>query len=96
MIKCVSAKDKRSMLELAVKNAPVEARKLRIAQEIPGAWIVDYGSGDEKNGWYSIYALGVALGIVSASPRHARSVPRPKNVDLDPHRVVRENIVVFK
>lgn len=64
MIKCVTAKDKRAMLEIAVKNAPVSARKLRIAQAIPGGWLVDYGSGDEKNGWYSIRALGVALGLI--------------------------------
>ena len=64
MLRLYSAIDKRSALISACKTAPVSAQKLRFRQVIPPqGFLVEFGSGSEKLGWYSIRSLSLALGL---------------------------------
>ena len=58
------ADSKRELLALVVRSAPGGEVAFRIAQPIPpGGWIVEFGTGTEANGFFSIHAVGVALGL---------------------------------
>ena len=65
VIRLYSAVDKRSALISACKTAPVNAQKLRFRQVMPPqGFLIEFGSGSEKLGWYSIRSLSIALGLV--------------------------------
>ena len=65
IIKLYSAVDKRQALISACKTAPVDAQKLRFRQVMPPqGFLVEFGSGSEKLGWYSIRSLSIALGLI--------------------------------
>ena len=65
IIKLYSAVDKRQALISACKTAPVDVQKLRFRQVIlPQGFLIEFGSGPEKLGWYSIRSLSIALGLV--------------------------------
>ena len=74
MIRLYSAVDKRSALILACKTAPVKAHRLRFRQIIPPqGFLVEFGSGSEKLGWYSIQALSTALGLIQPEEKREAS-----------------------
>jgi hypothetical protein len=77
MFRFYHAENKRALVESVAKTAPVGPMKFRIAQKIPpGGWMVEFGNGTERNGFFSLEMVQKALGLFSAKPGLMAEVPK--------------------